>query len=162
MSEGFRPVGWWLKEADARLEEAFDVRLRAYGVPSRRAWQVLASAARAPIARTDLVAELSNFDSVTTVHELVDGLVAEGWLVSDSGTLRLTAAGEDLHATLRVKIGEIRQWVADALPGEDYPTLVALLRQLVDAFPPVPEREWNRAPTGGLSAGAAGGLRPGG
>lgn len=140
MSEGFRPVGWWLKEADARLEEAFDVRLRAYGVPSRRAWQVLASAARAPIRRTDLVAELSNFDSVTTVHELVDGLIDEGWLAQDAGLLRLTAEGEDLHAKLRASVGEIRTWVAEALPGDDYQTLVRLLQRLVEAFPPVPDR----------------------
>lgn len=136
---GFRPVGWWLKEADARLEEAFDVRLRAYGIPSRRAWQVLASAARAPIRRTELVAELSTFDSVTTVHALVDGLVDEGWLAEEAGTLGLTAEGEDLHAKLRTSVGEIRSWVADALPGDDYQTLVRLLQRLVEAFPPVPE-----------------------
>jgi hypothetical protein len=33
----------------------------------------------------------------------------------------------------------IRNWVADALPGDDYRTLVSLLRQLVEAFPAVPE-----------------------
>ena len=137
--DSLRPVGWWLKEADARLEEAFDVRLRAYGVPSRRAWQVLASAARAPVRRTDLVAELSNFDSVTTVHGLVDRLLDEGWLAQDAGTLRLTPEGEDLHARLRASVGEIRSWVAEALPGDDYRTLVELLQQLVEAFPPVRE-----------------------
>jgi hypothetical protein len=136
---GFRPIGWWLKEADARLEAAFDVRLRAYGVTSRRGWQVLASAARAPVRRADLVADLSSFDSAATVEQLIDELTAEGWLTDDHGTLRLTPDGEGLHATLAAGIEEIRGWVAEALPGKDYQTLVDLLRQLVDAFPPVPD-----------------------
>ena len=137
---GFRPVGWWLKEADARLEEAFDVRLRAYGVPSRRAWQVLASAARAPVRRVDVVADLSAFDPAETVDRLVDGLVDEGWLAEETGTLRLTAEGEDLHARMTASVAEIRAWVAEALPDEDYRTLVRLLQRLVEALPPVPEK----------------------
>lgn len=138
-TEGFRPIGWWLKEADARLEAAFDLRLRAYGVTSRRGWQVLASAARAPVRRADLVADLASFDSAVAVEQLVDELDAEGWLADDDGVLRLTPDGEDLHATLAAGIAEIRGWVADALPGEDYQMLVDLLRRLVDAFPPVSE-----------------------
>jgi hypothetical protein len=136
---GFRPIGWWLKEADARLEAAFDVRLRAYGVRSRRGWQVLASAARAPVRRADLVADLSSFDSAATVEQVVDDLAAEGWLTDNAGTLRLTLEGEDLQATLSASIAEIRGWVAEALPGEDYQTLVDLLRRLVEAFPPAPD-----------------------
>ena len=92
-SAGFRPIGWWLKEADARLEAAFDLRLRAYGVTSRRGWQVLASAARAPVRRADLVADLSSFDAAATVEQVVDELAAEGWLTDDDGTLRLTPDG---------------------------------------------------------------------
>jgi hypothetical protein len=137
--EGYRPIGWWLKEADARLEAAFDLRLRAYGVSSRRGWQVLASAARAPVRRTDLVSDLSSFDSAPTIERLVDELEAEGWLTDDAGTLRLTPEGEDLHARLAAGIAEIRGWVAEALPGDDYRTLVDLLRRLVDAFPAAPD-----------------------
>ena len=136
---GVRPIGWWLKEADGRLEAAFDVRLRAYGVTSRRGWQILASAARAPIPRTDLVADLGSFDSAETIQRLIAEMTAEGWLVEEDGVLRLTPEGADLHATLSAKIGEIRGWVADALPGDDYRTLVGLLQQLVEAFPPVPD-----------------------
>ena len=100
---------------------------------------MLASAARAPVRRADLVADLSSFDSAATVEQVVDELAAEGWLTDDDGTLRLTPEGEDLHATLAAGIAEIRGWVAEALPGEDYRTLVDLLRRLVEAFPPVPD-----------------------
>ena len=137
--EGFRPIGWWLKEADARLEHAFDVRLRAHGVTSRRGWQVLASVARAPVARTDLVSELATFDPAETVEQLIADLEKEGWVTEEAGLLRLTGSGEELHAALRAQAVVIRNWVADALPGDDYPTLVNLLRQLVEAFPTVPD-----------------------
>jgi hypothetical protein len=138
---GIRPIGWWLKEADARLEAAFDVRLRAYGVSSRRGWQVLASVARAPVRRTTLVSELALFDPPEVSDRLVDDLLDEGWLAEGTGMLRLTAEGEDLHARLIAAVGEIRGWVADALPGDDYATLVNLLRQLVEALPAVLEPE---------------------
>ena len=137
--DGFRPIGWWLKEADARLEHAFDVRLRAHGVTSRRGWQVLASVARAPVARADLVSELATFDPAETVEQLISDLEQEGWLSEEAGLLRLTSSGEELHSALRGQVMVIRNWVADALPGDDYATLVNLLRQLVEAFPAVPE-----------------------
>jgi len=138
-TEGFRPIGWWLKEADARLEHAFDVRLRAHGVTSRRGWQVLASIARAPVARTELVSELANFDPAETVERLITELETEGWVAEEAGLLRLTGSGEELHTALRAQAVVIRNWVADALPGDDYATLVTLLRQLVEAFPTVPD-----------------------
>jgi hypothetical protein len=138
-TEGIRPIGWWLKEADARLEHAFDVRLRAHGVTSRRGWQVLASVARAPVARTDLVSELATFDPADTVEQLIAELEKEGWLTEEAGLLRLTGSGEELHTALRAQAVVIRNWVADALPGDDYATLVNLLRQLVEAFPTVPD-----------------------
>lgn len=88
-----RPIGWWLKEADDRLEAAFDARLRGHGI-NRRGWQVLASVARAPVRRTDLVADLAAFDPAPTVERVVADLHARGWLEDDDGLLRLTAAGE--------------------------------------------------------------------
>jgi hypothetical protein len=138
-STGFRPIGWWLKEADARLEHAFDVRLRAHGVTSRRGWQLLASVARAPVGRVELVSELATFDPAETIEQLIGELEKEGWLTEEAGLLRLTSSGEELHTALRAQAVVIRNWVADALPGDDYATLVDLLRRLVEAFPAVPD-----------------------
>jgi len=53
-----RPVGWWLKEADARLDAAFDRSLVGRNV-DRRGWQILASLARSPTRRTDVSAFLA-------------------------------------------------------------------------------------------------------
>lgn len=58
-----RPVGWWLKEADARLSVAFDRILEGSEV-DRRGWQVLSS--------------LTSFDSPAAVHGVVGELEARG------------------------------------------------------------------------------------
>jgi hypothetical protein len=42
-----RPIGWWLKEADARIDAAFDRVLEGFHTV-RRSWQVLSSSARRP------------------------------------------------------------------------------------------------------------------
>jgi len=91
------------------------------------------------VARTDLVTELATFDPAETVEQLISDLEQEGWLSEEAGLLRLTSSGEELHSALRGQVMVIRNWVADALPGDDYATLVNLLRQLVEAFPAVPE-----------------------
>jgi len=49
-----RPIGWWLKEAGARLDAALDDVLARHDV-GRRDWQVLATLARSPARRTDVV-----------------------------------------------------------------------------------------------------------
>ena len=56
-----RPIGWWLKEAGARLDAVFDRSLQGCGL-DRRGWQVLASLARRPTRLSELISRLSSFD----------------------------------------------------------------------------------------------------
>ena len=128
-----RPVGWWVKEADRRLDAAFDQSLRS-GRADRRAWQVLESLAGRPVARAELVASLAPFDSPERVERVVDGLRSRG-LVDDTGSaVRLTPAGEQVRADLAPRVDEVRRRVAEALPGDEYATLLRLLGQLVTAL----------------------------
>jgi hypothetical protein len=85
-----RPIGWWLKEADARLDAAFDSSLSAEGI-DRRAWQVLATLARSPTPRADVVASLASFDDPRTVEGVIDRLEQRGWLEESGGALRADA-----------------------------------------------------------------------
>src|SRR5664279_1520817 len=128
-----RPVGWWLKEADARLDAAFDRSLAGRDV-DRRGWQVLASLARRSTPREELVAALAAFDSPAPVEVVVHGLSSLGWIEEDGGLLRLTAAGEREYAELAPLIEGVRGRVAAVLPPDDYITLVRLLERLVAAL----------------------------
>jgi hypothetical protein len=128
-----RPIGWWLKEADARLDAAFDRQLAGRDT-DRRGWQVLASLARRPASREQIIAALSPFDPPDTIEAVLASLRSLGWIEDSAGLLRLTAAGEHQHAELAPLVGSVRAQVAAALPQDDYAMLIDLLRRLVEAL----------------------------
>ncbi len=132
MTGAQRPVGWWLKEADARLDAAFDGALAGSGT-DRRGWQVLTSLARGPLPRADLVASLAAFDTPDAVAAVVDELRAREWVLEADGLLRLAPEGEAQRTVLAARVDAVRDRVAAAL-GEDYPVLVELLARLVDGL----------------------------
>jgi DNA-binding MarR family transcriptional regulator len=133
-----RPIGWWLKEADAQLEQAFD-RAFATAGRTRREWQVLSTLAESPTPQPHgtsidaLVAALAPFASSGDVRGLVDALVARGEVTLADGTLRLTEGGARAHAQLATAVGQVRRRVAAALSTEEYDALIALLTRLVGA-----------------------------
>lgn len=129
-----RPIGWWLKEADVRLDAAFDSSLSAQGV-DRRGWQVLATLARSSTPRADVVASLAAFDRAAVVEDVVDELQRRGWVDESDGVLRLTPAGIQEQAALAPLVEDVRRLVADALPEGDYLVLVRLLARLVTGLP---------------------------
>ncbi len=130
-----RPIGWWLKEADARLDAAFDSALEGTGV-DRRGWQVLASLRGGPARRADLVSTLALFDPPAIVEEVVDRLRSLGWIEESADLVMLTRAGTGQHEALAPLVEGVRQQVTAALPHEDYIALVGLLARLVTALRP--------------------------
>ena len=128
-----RPIGWWLKEADARLDAAFDRALHGAGA-DRRGWQVLSSLGRRPMSSAELVAALAPFDPADAVQAVVDDLQAREWVEEADGLLRLTAEGARQQTALAPLVAEVRRRVSSALPEEDYGTLVRLLARLTQAL----------------------------
>jgi hypothetical protein len=129
-----RPIGWWLKEADRRLDQAFDEALEGTGC-DRRSWQVLASLARQPATPARLAELLAPFEPSGAVEDLAAGLRRRGLIEEASGVLSLTGEGATAHASLSGPVADVRRRVAAALPDGDYATLVRLLGQLTDALP---------------------------
>ncbi len=130
-----KPIGWWLKEADAGLEAAFDTRLRGHRV-DRRSWQVMASLARSPLRRSEVIESLSPFGEETAIDGVVAALGRSGWIEESGGKLHLTPSGVTKHAALASSVAEVRNQVAEALPGDDYEDLMRLLSRLATALPP--------------------------
>ncbi|MGA8210972.1 MAG: hypothetical protein WB441_05435 [Nocardioidaceae bacterium] len=128
-----RPVGWWLKEADSRLDAAFDRSLAEQPV-DRRGWQVLATLTRRPTPAEEVVAELSAFDPAPVVEAVLTDLTTSGWIEDVAGQLRPTEAGRRLYADLVPLVGGVREQVGAALPQQDYATLVRLLERLATAL----------------------------
>ncbi len=128
-----RPIGWWLKEANRRLDGAFDRALEGRG-SDRRTWQVLASLARRPESPGRLVDLLSPFDPPAVVSGVVAGLTERGLVEEAAGSLRLTEAGRHMHEALSGPVADVRRQVSASLPGEDYSTLVRLLGRLAEGL----------------------------
>jgi hypothetical protein len=132
-SDASRPVGWWLKEADAALDAAFGTALAGDEV-ERRGWQILATLAREPQHPQDLAAALASFGSPSLVATEVHHLRSRRWVGETDGYLHLTDAGAAKHAELAARVETVRDRVAAALPPEDYRQLVGLLRRLVEGL----------------------------
>jgi hypothetical protein len=128
-----RPVGWWLKEADARIDAAFDRALEGSPV-NRRGWQVLGVLAGQPTSRADLAASLASFDAPQVVGRVVGELQELRWVEEESGLLRLTPGGSQAQSDLASLVDRVRQQASSALPPEDYVTLVRLLARLTEAL----------------------------
>lgn len=124
-----RPIGWWLKEADARLDAAFDRALDGSSV-DRRGWQVLTSLGKRPANRADLVASLASFDTPDVVDGVLKDLTARGWVEQEGDLLRLTSSGTEQQASLAPRVGDVRRRVQAALPQDDYVALIRLLARL--------------------------------
>jgi len=82
-----RPIGWWLKTADARIEQAFEDVFKGQSI-SRREWQVLEPVSRGSVLEYELLQKLEAFaDAQDAVDELRRrGLLADG----ADGVLTLT------------------------------------------------------------------------
>lgn len=129
-----RPLGWWLKEADARIDETFDRALGHFGLDRRR-WQILASVARGPMARTEVAAALSRFDDDVEIAEIIADLRQRGMVHGDGDDpLELTDRGTHTHQQAAQQIDVVRTRVGAALGDDGYRQLVALLAQLVDGL----------------------------
>lgn len=128
-----RPIGWWLKEADRRLDGAFEARLSDLGA-TRREWQIFSWLSRSPGRRADLHELVAAFDPPALIDAVIDSMIAAGWVVEDD-LLALTPAGKSRSAELAPIVDEVREQVREVLPGDDYRTLVTLLARIVTALP---------------------------
>jgi hypothetical protein len=109
-----RPIGYWLRELDRRLESCFAQSLASHDV-SRREWQVLNGLGPAdpfwgPGERPYL--------------EVVAGLAARGWTTPVG---ELTAAGESARSSIAADVQQIRARAMAGLPDESYLTTVRTL-----------------------------------
>ncbi len=112
-----RPIGYWLRELDRRIEGAFVATLDGAGL-QRRHWQVLNG--------------LGPDDPFwgpgeRPYEEVVADLTARGWIAPD-GTL--TPDGETARAAIAADVAAMRRRVAEGVPEEDYLTTVRTLARM--------------------------------
>jgi len=127
-----RPLGYWIKEIDRRIEEDFGRLLADEGL-TRRHWQVLHTIAQGPVTSAELDRALAPFLSAgsPTVRPQADDLADRGWaLMTSDGTATLTPAGREAHDRVAARVGAARARVIEGLSEADYVTLVGLLERV--------------------------------
>lgn len=138
MSEQKRPhlpIGYWLKKADELLTARINEAQQANGL-TRTEWQVLNTLLETEAAsRSEIVEILSPFGDAETIGAPVDSLMERGLIEpdgSETGRLRLTTLGRQLHArALEVQKG-IRLQAVQGISETDYATTVRVLQQIVE------------------------------
>lgn len=127
-----RPVGWWLKEADARITEAFTQAFGSAGLDRRR-WQLLTTLSDGASERGALADALRRFDDRAEIDAVLDDLVDQGLVTTDeTARLTLTDRGAEIQRQVAVQVDAVRQRVVAALGEDGYRRLVTLLARLVD------------------------------
>ncbi|GLW77068.1 MarR family transcriptional regulator [Actinokineospora globicatena] len=109
-----RPIGYWIKELDRRLEAGFE---RELGDVTRREWQVLNA----------LPGDTGPFDGA----EALRNLQRRGWVDGD----QLTPAGEQAKADLGIRVARVREAVTAGVSEDEYRTTIRTLERMVGNLP---------------------------
>lgn len=127
-----KPIGYWLKELDRRIEETLDRTLAGEAV-TRRDWQALNALGPEPLAREAVVETLRPFWGTGAIEpdHVLDGLVTRGWALRDADSrYRLSPEGEAARAGLLERVKELRMAIADGVTPEDYQTTIDTLERM--------------------------------
>jgi DNA-binding MarR family transcriptional regulator len=127
-----KPIGYWLKELDRRIEDTLDRTLAGEAV-TRRDWQVLNALSTQGVAREAVVETLRPFWGTGAIEpdQVLDGLVTRGWVLRDADSrFRLSPEGDAARAGLLERVKELRMTIADGVTPEDYQTTIDTLERM--------------------------------
>ncbi|RXZ71682.1 hypothetical protein [Agromyces albus] len=121
-----RPLGYWLRVIDRRLDDTMRDLFAAEGI-SRRDWRRLNL-----IAGT--VSDPRMIDRLAARPERIAPLIERGWVTGEPRSWSLTEAGDAALHSLHGRVSSLRATIADAVSPEDFATtmssLEAIARQL--------------------------------
>jgi DNA-binding MarR family transcriptional regulator len=127
-----RPIGLLLKRADALLTARIDAAQRANGL-TRSEWQVLNLLHEwksAPLLR--LEEDMQAFLDGDELGERLQSLQQRGLVdTGASGNVRLTGAGEHLHAVALAQQKQVREQATKGISADEYQKAIGVLERLV-------------------------------
>jgi len=122
-----RPIGYWVKLLDRRIERSFEATLAAEGL-QRRHWQALNVVSGGPVTRARIDEELAPF--VADAGQFVRELVERGWVAEVDGAYHLTEAGRSAFDRLLHVVRASRTRITDGLTEEQYLATVDALERM--------------------------------
>lgn len=136
-SSAQRPIGYWLKRADALLTLRIEEAHRASGM-TRVEWQVLDELYRAGAAAPGALAEaLGPFAEREVVQRCLIRLEEQA-MVQNAGTegYRLTPDGERLYGEALERQDKVREQAIHGIHEDAYRTTLGVLQRLVENLEP--------------------------
>jgi DNA-binding MarR family transcriptional regulator len=127
-----RPIGWWVKELDRRIDASFAHVVREAGL-DRRQWQVLETLSRAPATTDEVATALEPFWEVgaPAAADVLAALQGRGLVApGGDGCWRPTDEGRACHAAAGREVAAVRQRLADGIAPDDYERTVATLARM--------------------------------
>jgi hypothetical protein len=129
-----KPIGYWLKELDRRIEQTLDRTLADEGV-TRRDWQFLNTLETMPAARDAVIDKLRPFWGAEAAgpDTVLDGLIERGWALRDADNrYALSPEGETARTVLLERVAQLRGAIADGVTPEQYNTTIDTLRRMAE------------------------------
>ncbi len=126
-----RPIGFWLKLVDRKIDERFASTLDEHGV-TRRQWQllnVLSSGSASGEALDAAVAPFVVEEGESSAEHLAE-LVDSGWVTADSGSYDLTDRGRGALDRLSQVVATQRTLMTEGLTQQQYDETLAALETM--------------------------------
>lgn len=132
MAPAQRPIGFWLKLLDAKIDEQFAATLEEHGV-TRRQWQLMNVLDLGPAPLTELnraVAPFLDADSDESSTEHLEELVESEWVHVDVDAYSFTDQGKTAFGRLREVVARTRGTVADGITEQEYAQTLDVLERM--------------------------------
>ena len=127
-----RPIGFWLKLVDSKIDEQFASTLDEHGV-TRRQWQLLNVLTQEPATEERLDAAVAPFlsaeDGESSAEHLAE-LVDSGWVALMRSQYELTERGRAALDRLSDVVATQRTLVTEGLTQQQYDDTLAVLERM--------------------------------
>jgi hypothetical protein len=127
-----RPIGFWLKLVDAKIDEQFASTLEEHGV-TRRQWQLLNVLQQEPATEEQLDAAVAPFLSAeqgeSSAEHLAE-LVDSGWVQLAGGRYELVERGRSALGRLSTVVAAQRTLATEGLTQQQYDDTLAVLETM--------------------------------
>ena len=127
-----RPIGYWLKHLDRRIDATFDRILADAGL-GRRHWQTLSTLAAGPATSAELNAALEPFtgEDPMALAPVIDTLTRRGWVTTEAeGRHTLTVNGATAHQRIQKDVDQARQLILTHVTAEEYARVIDILQRM--------------------------------
>lgn len=137
--ESFKPIGWYLKEADSLITAAFNNAFERFGL-TRFHWQLLRNIAdNGEVQTKEYYPQVARFITPETFQAIITSLTDRDWIMVHNDSCRFTACGADTFTAIEEQQKHIREKMLEGTLPEDYAHTVLFLDRIIQNLRTLPQ-----------------------